>query len=169
MKFLLGSLAHNPHMKNIALALYEDGSLGAYYSGAVDNYASSGGRALRAILGQAVPSLDQKLWRRRILTVPDELIRCDRTWDSVRALAHFLKLGENFTDLLWEHSEHRFAAYCARAMKTTEFDAYFGIEYGALEAAQAARDLGKRVVIGFLSPHHGALDEWVFSEYSRYP
>src|ERR1700694_3476471 len=103
MRFLLGSLAHNPHLQNIALALYEEGALGAYYSGAVDNYSSRGGRALRALLGQAVPGLDRRLWRRRIETVPDELIRCDRTWDSVRALAHFLKLSENFKDLLWEH------------------------------------------------------------------
>jgi glycosyltransferase involved in cell wall biosynthesis len=169
MKFLLGSLAHNPHLQNIALSLYEEGALGAFYSGAVDNYSSIGGRALRALLGIAVPGLDRRLWRRRILTVPDELIRCDRAWDSVRALAHFLKLGENFKDLLWEHSEHRFASFCARAMKRPEFDAFFGVEYGALEAAQTARQLGKRVVVAFLSAHHGALDEWVFSEYARYP
>jgi glycosyltransferase involved in cell wall biosynthesis len=169
MKFLLGSLAHNPHLQNIALALYEESALGAYYSGAVDNYSSSRGRALRALLGRAMPGLDRRLSRRRILTVPDELIRCDRTWDSVRSLAHFLKLGENFKDMLWEHSEHRFASFCARAMKGPEFDVYFGVEYGALEAAQTARELGKRVVVAFLSPHHGVLDEWVFSEYARYP
>jgi glycosyltransferase involved in cell wall biosynthesis len=169
MKFLLGCLPHNSHVQNIALAFYEQDALGAFCSGAVDHYRNGWSRAVRRLLGRAIPGLDRRLQRRRIVTIPEDLVDYHRTWDGLVTAAHGLKLSESLKDWLWDRSEHDFAEFCARRIAEPEFDAYFGVEYGALEAARVARELGKPVVIGFLSPHHEVLGEWVYPEYSRFP
>jgi glycosyltransferase involved in cell wall biosynthesis len=169
MKFLLGSLPHNSHVQNIAQALYEEDALGAFCSGTVDHYRNGWSKAARRFLGRTVPGLDRRLQRRRIVTIPEELVDYHRTWDGLVTAAHGLKLGENLKDWLWDRSEHDFAEFCARRIAEPEFDAYFGIEYGALEALRVARNLGKTAVIGFLSPHHEILNQWVYPEYSRFP
>jgi glycosyltransferase involved in cell wall biosynthesis len=169
MKFLLASLPHNAHAQNIALALHESGSLGAYRSGAVDNYRHRWSRTTRQLVGAALPQLARLLQRRQIRTIPQELVYPQRTFDALVALARTLHVNEGVRDRLWELSERLFDEACARLMEGPSFDAYFGVEHGALRAAQTAKNLGKPVVIGFFSPHHETLRKCVFTEYSKHP
>lgn len=169
MKFLLASLPHNLHAQNIALALHDAHWLGAYRSGAVDNYRHARSRIARSIFDNVAPSMGARLARRRIHTIPDDFVFADRTWDGLVALGALLRFNDNFRDWLWEWSEMRFDQRCARLIRQPQFDAYFGVEFGARLAAESARDLGKPVVIAFLSAHHETLREFVFTEYSRHP
>jgi hypothetical protein len=74
VKFFLGALPHNPHIQNVALALHEAGALAAYRSGLVDNYRHGWSRTVRKWIGAAAPRAARRLERRRIATVPDNLI-----------------------------------------------------------------------------------------------
>ena len=169
MKFFLGALPHNPHIQNVALALHEGGALAAYRSGLVDNYRHGCSRTVRKWMGAAAPRTARRLERRRIVTVPDNLIHSDRMWDGLLTLAHALDLDPRLQDALWESVEKRFDERCAAALALTPCDGFIGVEHGCLESARAARDLGKRVVVAFLSPHHETFRECVFDEYAKYP
>jgi glycosyltransferase involved in cell wall biosynthesis len=169
VKFLLGALPHNPHIQNIALALHEGGALAAYRSGLVDNYRHGWSRSVRKWIGAAAPRAARTLERRRITTIPDNLIHSGRVWDGLLTLAHALALDPRLQDALWESVEHLFDDRCAATLTRSPCDGFVGVEHGCLESARVARSLGKRVVVAFLSPHHETLRECVFDEYAKYP
>jgi glycosyltransferase involved in cell wall biosynthesis len=169
VKFFLSALPHNPHLQNIALALYERGALAAYRTGLVDNYRHGWSQVARKWIGAVAPLSARKLERRRIATVPDHLIHSDRILDGLLTMAHALDLDPRLQDMLWELAEIRFDDRCAAALARTPCDAFVGVEHGCLESARVARSLGKRVVVAFLSPHHETLRQCVLDEYAKYP
>jgi glycosyltransferase involved in cell wall biosynthesis len=168
-RFLLGTVAHNQHVGNIARAFYEADALGAFYTGGVDWFRSPGGRVLRKLASHVYPRLEGLMSRRRISGVPPELIFPNWRWEGSRLAARYLGLGDRAVDWVWEHGELSLDRNCARLLRDDRFDAYFGVEHGALSSIQAARAAGKKTVVGFLSPHHATYAEWVDIEYDRFP
>lgn len=168
-RFLLGTVGHNQHVANIAMALYETDALGAFYTGGVDWFRSPAGRTLRKLASRVYPRLDSLMSRRRIPGVPPELIFPDWRWESPRLAARSLGLGTRVVDRIWELGELALDRNCARLIRKDRFSAYFGVEHGALSSIQAARSVGKKSVVGFLSPHHSMRAEWVDQEYERFP
>jgi len=156
-------------VQNIALALHDMGILAGYYTTGADNFGTSPFGRLRREVGAALPGVDRRLSRRRITSVPEELIHPDWTWDLPRTAASMLGADARVTDWFWDRSEKGLDARCARAMEGLNFDAFFGIEYGALATARVCQQLGKPVVLGLLSPHHSLREQWVDPEYERFP
>ena len=103
--FLIGTLAHQVHLQNIARALYEAGVLGVYCTGAVDNYRSPWSRGLRRGL-ELFPGLTRLIERHRITEISDELIY--RQWgrEGFGSLLRLLGGSSLWVDRLWERSEH---------------------------------------------------------------
>ena len=169
MRFLFGSPAHNSHVQNMALALAEAGALGALHVGWVDHYRWAWLREARGLAGRVVPRLDRELGRRRMAVVPDEVVYQHRPWEIARTAAARLGLDARMQDWLWERSEHQLDRACARLLARGTFDAFLGLEHGCLRALRAARRLGRRRVMAFLSPHHATRARWVDAEYQRFP
>lgn len=169
MHFLLGSIAHNSHVQNMAVALYEAGMLGSFHTGGVDVWHSNGSRRLRALAGSAYPALNAKLARRRIADIPEALVSTEWGWEAARLTAHYIRLGAVIEDRFWEQSELALDRYCARKMKAPAFDAFLGTEHGALAAIRQSKLQGKAAGVAFLSPHHATRARWVDSEYQRFP
>lgn len=169
MKVLLGALAHNQHVVNIAQAFHEAGCLGLYYTGAVDHFGPPWSRSIRRRLGRLWPGLESRMARRKITAIPEEYLRADWTWAGLGLLAGRLGLNESGLDWIWDKSECSFDRKCARLIRRSAFDVFCGVEYGCLEAISAAQQAGKKTMVAFLSPHHRTLEEWVFAEYERFP
>ncbi|NOT55741.1 MAG: glycosyltransferase family 4 protein [Deltaproteobacteria bacterium] len=169
MKFLLGTAAYNQHIQQIALALHEAGVLGAYYSTGVDHYHLARAHSARQLLAILAPALDRQLQRRRIVTIPNELVHADWLWELPRTLVAKVRLNNRVQDWLWERSEHRLDRRCARLMAGEEFSAFFGAEHGAFAALRSAKEQGKKGVVAFLSPHHTMREQWVDREYEQFP
>ena len=169
MRFLVGTVAHNQHIQNIVGALHEAGALGRFYTGGVDHWHSSFGRRVRAIAGQCMPQMNSRLARRRVSTVPQELICPDWKWEGCRLLAQQAGLGPLVEDWFWERSEYALDRKCAEIIKDRRWNAYLGVEHGALFSIQAAHKEGKKAVVAFLSPHHKTRERWVDREYQRFP
>ncbi len=169
MKFLLGTAAYNSHIQNIALALYEAGALGAFFTGGVDNYRHCFTRQLRSVIASHAPALDKQLARRRIQTIPDELIYSSWLWEGGRTLSSRLRMNPLIQDWFWERGEKRLDLRCASAIQNRDIDAFFGVEHGCLETLHAGRTSGKRTVVAFLSPHHSTRKKWVDAEYEKFP
>ena len=168
-RFLLGTVAHNQHVANIAQALYEADALAAFCTGGVDRFRSPGGRIVRKLASRMYPRLEALMSRRRIPGVPPELIFPDWRWEGTRLAARYFGMGDSAVDWVWEHGELALDRRCAKLMHEDRFDAYFGVEHGALSSLLAARASGKKTAIGFLSPHHATYAEWVDVEYDRFP
>ena len=168
-RFLLGTVAHNQHVMNIARALYEVDALGAFYTGGVDWFRSPAGRTLRKLASRLYPRLDSLMSRRQIPDLPSKLVFPNWRWESPRLAARYLGLGAGMVDRVWELGELALDRNCARLLRNDRFCAYFGVEHGALSSIQAARAIGKKSVVGFLSPHHSTRAEWVDREYERFP
>jgi glycosyltransferase involved in cell wall biosynthesis len=169
VRFLLGTVAYARHVQHMALALHEAGALGAYHAASVDHYRSPAGRRARQVIARRLPRLDRELRRRRIGTVPEDLVVAHLGADLARTLAGRLRLGERLVDWLWERGEHALDRRCARLLATSAFDAFLGVEHGALATLEAARRLGKPGVVAFLSPHHATRARLVDAEYARFP
>jgi glycosyltransferase involved in cell wall biosynthesis len=165
----VGTVAHNPHVGNMARALYEVDSLAAFYTGGIDIVKSPGGRFIRRMASSVYPPLDSRLRRRHIPGVPQELIFPAWGWEGLRLATRYLNFGERLGDQVWERSELALDRRCARILTEDRFDAYLGVEHGALSSLQAAHTLGKKSVVSFLSPHHAIRAEWVDPEYERFP
>lgn len=169
MKFLLGTIAHNSHAQNIARSLHEAGWLAAYHTGGVDNWKSGLANRLRTFAAKLYPDLNAKLARRRITEIPNSLLVPHWRWEGTRLAAQAMGLGPIAVDWIWEQSELSLDSMCASMLRSPLFDAYLGIEHGALSSINRARDLGKLSIVAFLSPHHAAYQRWVGSEYESYP
>jgi glycosyltransferase involved in cell wall biosynthesis len=168
MRFLFGTTAYNRHMQQAALALHEASALGAYCTGFVDRDGSTF-LGLRDLVARRVPGLDRELRRRRMEAVPEGLVRSRWRWELPRTAATRLGCPAELVDWLWEHTEHDLDRWCARLVAGPQFDAVFGVEYGALATLGAARRLAKPTVLTFLSPHHATRRAWVDAEYERFP
>lgn len=170
MKFLLGTVAHNAHIQNIALALHEVGLLGAFYTSGVQNLRHSRPNSLPLRkLSFISPFLNKSLANRQITAVPNELVHSNWRWEGPRLLARKMCLGRLVEDWFWEKSEYALDRQCARLIKNSGFDYFFGVEHGALSSILSAKHLGKKSVIAFLSPHHKFREKWVDSEYEKFP
>jgi len=166
---LIGTVAHNQHIRNIARAMHEGGSLGAFYTGGVDLFKSTGMRLIRSLASNVYSPLDGRLARRRVPDVPADLIFSHWGWEGPRLAARYLGLGARIVDRLWEQSELSLDRRCASLLRDDQFDAYLGVEHGALSSLQSARALGKPGIVAFFSPHYSARAEWVDPEYERFP
>ncbi len=165
---LFGTCARHKHAQQIARALHEADALGVYRALGVDHYDRAWTQHIRNAVKDYLPALDQLLRRRRITTVPDALVSTDWTWNVPRTIA--ARVGfSRLADWLWERSEWKLDRDLARAIRSSDFDAIFGIEHGALAAFRAAREVGKPRLLGFTSPHHSALRAWVHEEYEKFP
>jgi len=169
MKFLLGTIAYNQHIQNVALALHEAGVLGAYYTGGVDNYRHSWLRMLRHIIKKSLPSVNHQLSRRKITAIPGELVFSDWAWEGLRIIASKLKMGAMVEDWFWEKSEHHLDRRCSHLIRQPQYDVFCGVEHGALFSIKTAKELGKKSIVDFLSPHHTTRKKWVDSEYEKFP
>jgi glycosyltransferase involved in cell wall biosynthesis len=169
MQFLLATNAYNANVQHIARALYEAGALGAYHTGCVDHYRRTWSNRLRRVVEDFAPGFDQDLKRRRISTIPDRLIRAHWRWEGARTCAGKLGLSSRVEDWLWERGEFQLDRECARLLERGPYDAFFGVEHGALWSISAARRLGKKSVVAFLSPHHSVHKRWVEREYDLFP
>lgn len=169
MKFLLGTAAYNHHVQHVALALHEARTLGAYYSAGVDNYRSASTRFARRLIATLAPPIDRQLRRRRIETIPEDLVHCNWTWELPRAVAARLRLDVRVQDWFWERGEHHLDRHCAQLLRRGEFDGFVGVEHGALAALRMAKQEGQKGVVAFLSPHHTMREQWVDREYEKFP
>ncbi len=169
MKFLLGTMAHNTHVQQIAAALHEVDALGVYYSGGIDHWQRKSARALRGLIGRGIPAVNTILARRRITVVPNTFVRSDWTWELPRSVASWLQLDPRFTDWIWEKSEYHHDRKCARLLQGSRCNSFLGVEHGSLAALSVARALNKKSVLTFLSPHHAFRKRWVDAEYQRVP
>lgn len=169
MRILLGTVAHNQHIRNIARALHEAEMLAGFWTGGVDVWRTRRSRAAREIASAVWPKLDALLSRRQVPDLPTDLVVPDWRWEGPRLIADRLRNGAMIKDWLWERSELSLASKCATGLLRDDVDGYFGVEHGALEGITAARSLGKPSVVGFLSPHHMTRKRWVDSEYDRFP
>jgi glycosyltransferase involved in cell wall biosynthesis len=169
VRFLFATGAYNAHAQNLALALHEAGALGAYHAGCVDHYRRRWVRHAREVVGTMVPRVDRVLRRRRMDVVPDALVHGHWAWELPRSLGGYLGVSARMQDRLWECGEQALDRTAARLLERTEFDAFLGIEHGALCSIEAARRLGKKSVVAFLSPHHAVRERWVDAEYARFP
>ncbi len=169
MRFLLATGAYNANVQHIALALHEAGALAAYHTGCVDHYRGTWPRRLRRAVEALAPGVDQGLKRRRISTIPEALIHAHWGWEGARTVAGKLGRSVRVEDWLWERGELHLDRRSARLLETGTCDAFFGVEHGVLCAISAARRLGKKSVVAFLSPHHSVRRRWVDREYERFP
>ncbi len=167
-RFLLGSVAHNEHMQNVAGALYEAGLLGAFHTGGVDHWQGFAGK-LREMAGSCGLDLDGRLARRRITTIPSPFIRSDWKWEAWRLLAGNVFQRPLVEDWLWEKGELSLDRNCARLMGSDNFDAFLGVEHGSLASVNAAKAAGKVSVVTLVSPHHATREKWEDAEYERFP
>jgi len=169
MRFLMGTMAHNQHVQNIAQALHEANLLGAFYSGGVDHWGGGVAGTLRKWAGNCWPDLDRRMARRRVSTIPEELVRSNWGWEMCRLLSRDIAHRPVLEDWFWERSEKSLDRSCARLMGTRDFDAFLGVEYGALSALEAAKAAGKLTVVAYLSPHHATREKWEDVEFERFP
>lgn len=143
--------------------------LGQYRTGGVDVWQSGLARHVRSFARQIYPQIDAKLSRRTIGTVPQTLVFADWRWEAPRLAAKKAGFGALIEDWVWEHGEFALDRSCAERISRNEFDAFIGVEFGALDALTRARQLGKWGVVAFLSAHHATRTRWVDSEYERFP
>lgn len=169
MRFLVGTHAYNAQIQNTALALLEGDMLGEAYLGLVDNYRSAQAKMLRRVIQLSSPYLDHQLRRRHIANLPDSLIVKHWKWELLRTLGVKSGLGECAADQLWELGEHALDKKCAIALERSCFDGYLGVEHGALLSIRKTKELGKKSVVSFLSPHHSLRKKWVDPEYEKWP
>jgi glycosyltransferase involved in cell wall biosynthesis len=169
MRFLLATGAYNTNVQHIALALHEAGALGAYLAGCVDHYRCRLSKGVRRLVATLAPEVDRSLKRRRISTIPEALIRAHWGWECARTVAGKLGLAVRVEDWFWERGELDLDRRSARHMAKGTYDAFFGVEHGALYAILAARRLGKKSVVAFLSPHHSVYNRWLDREYELFP
>ena len=168
-RFLLGTVAHNQHVQNLALAFYQSRLLAEYHTGGVDVWKSSWGRQAREFVGRLYPALNAKIARRQISTIPQILVTTDWRWEGCRLAGKYLGFGPMLEDWIWERSEYAIDDYCTRKIDRDECDVFMGVEFGALRALGRAKELGKAGIVAFLSPHHATRERWVDWEYERFP
>ena len=165
MKILLGTVAHNQHVAQIARSLHEADALGAFYTGGVDVWKSGVAGRVRRYFG---PELDQKLERRRVSDVPESLVFPHWGWETARLLARMLG-SDVAQDWCWERSEMELDRTCARVIDLPEFGGFIGTEFGCLATLNRTHDVHKPAAVIFLSPHHRTRAMWVDREYERFP
>lgn len=168
MKILFGALAYHQHIQNVAAALYETDCLGAFVTGAVDNYEAAWAKAGRRFIACAFPGLHHQMLRRRINGIPDSLIKKDCLWEYMRIIASQLRLNLLKQDWLWENSELGLDRKCAGLIQRPEFNAFVGVEHSSLQTINVAKVFGKKTIVMFTSPHHLFYKKWVEPEYQKY-
>lgn len=168
-RFLLGTLAINTHVQNIALALHEMDLLGAWETGWVDFQTHALAGSARRWIGLRLPGLHRQLSRRRVLPELEPLVRRNVLWEIARTAASRAGAMPLFTDWLHDRATCSLEQRCALQMLDREWHGFVGVEYGALSALRAARQQGKPGVIAFLSPHHSFREKWVDAEYQKFP
>ncbi|HTK29895.1 MAG TPA: glycosyltransferase family 4 protein [Vicinamibacterales bacterium] len=168
MKLLVGTVAYNPHVQNMALALHEAGALQAYMSAGVDAFHAPALAAARRVAARW-GRLDRELSRRRVSGIPVGLVRSRWRWELPRTIGSRLRLDDRLVDWCWERSELDLDRTCAAEIAKPHVDGFLGVEHGALGSLRAAREQGKPGLVAFLSPHHRTLARAIEPEYDRFP
>lgn len=169
MNVFLGSTANNLHVQQIGLGLHEAGRLDVFATPSVDGKLAPPLSLLRALLPRISPKIDAQLRRRRPVGIPVEKLRETPLWDSLRLASGKAGFPDTWSDSIWEHQEHAFARWCGRRIHKTRPSLFLGMEHGALEALQAARDVGTVGALMFTSLHHRFRERWLAPEYERFP
>jgi glycosyltransferase involved in cell wall biosynthesis len=166
---LVGTSAHNSHVQNMVQALYETGSLYAYFSGGVDVWHGPALKRVREWVGHGIPVVGRELSRRAVRGIPDDFVRARWRWELPRSIAGRFSAALRVEDWLWERGERDLERLCASVIRDPQVGGFFGVEHGALAAVEAAQSLGKPTVVAFLSPHHRTRARWVDAEFDRHP
>ena len=99
--------------------------------------------------------------RRRVERVVAEKTR-GRWWGELeQAVAGKVFRKRLWADQMWERQERGLTREAARMLRHGRFRGYVGLEHGALEALQAAKQFGVRTCLVFTSPHHSFRKKWV--------
>ena len=168
-RLLVGTCAHNSHVQNMVRALYETGSLYAYFSGGVDVWHGPALKRVREWVGYGIPLVGRELSRRAVCGIPDDLVRARWRWELPRSIAGRFSAALRVEDWLWEQGERDLDRLCASMIRDPEVGGFLGVEHGALAAVQTAQSFGKPTVVAFLSPHHRTRERWVDAEFDRQP
>lgn len=169
MKFLLGALAHNIHVQNMALALHEAGALASFYTGFVDNYRSAWARTCRRFVKRIFPELDHRLANRRVGLLPDEIVHKEWFWDALGVAIPGSAADGRIQDILWDMARHGLDGKCADLINDPRLGAFIGVECGCIASIRASKAAGKKSIAAFISPHHGFRKRWVDVEFERFP
>ncbi len=166
---LVGTTAHNMHVRQMAQSFCEAGALYAYMTGGVDSFSNPLLQMARAGVSHALPGLSRSLSGRGVPNLPEHLVRAHWGWEVPRVIASRVPRGERIEDWLWHRAEESLDRRCAKLVEQPGAEAFLGVEYGALAALESARRLGKPGVVAFLSPHHRTRAKWVDAEFDRSP
>ena len=135
MTILLGTLAHNAHVQNLALALAEVGALARYETGWV--YRASEQGAYRTWLRRVLPRIEKELGRRSVEAGIASATRNNPGWEVLRTAAG--RLGAPLlADWLHDRATFSLARHCATLIDRGGYTGFVGVEYGALEPLLAA-------------------------------
>jgi len=151
MNWLYVTAAHHEHARQVALALREDGALGAWLTGPL---------VTRHSILACLPG-----FQRRVLD-EDLPIHPFYLWEGLRAVA--AKCGmQAWADACWERGEWQIDRAARR--KLEEHDGVMGFEHGCCLSIETANRLGKRSAVWFASPHHAIRKRWLKDAAARWP
>lgn len=168
-KVLVSAFTQNQHTLNIGQALWDAEVLRTFHTAAADCFRSASGKAIRAVFGMVLPSVAEKLSKRKPEGFPTEIVTSYWGWELLRLAIQRFRLGEAFKDWTWERSEHEFDRRAARMMSGSQFDTFFGVEHGCLETLRVCQKEGKNSVVAFVSPHHKLMEEILQPEFEHFP
>ncbi|AEE50743.1 glycosyltransferase family 4 protein [Haliscomenobacter hydrossis] len=161
-KVLFSTLAIHLHAQQIALALNEVNHLGQWQTEGLDFFPSKTGRFLRKNIQRYLHGLDQQLNKRHLqVELPAEVVHNTWTWELARTAVKQLRRYPLLEDWLWEKSEYALDSRAAYQLKNNAYQAYLGTEFGSLASIRTAKQLGKKSILIFTSPHHETRKKWL--------
>lgn len=164
-KVLFSTLAIHLHAQQIAFALNEANYLGQWQTEGLDFFPSKTGRFLRKNIQRYLHGLDQQLNKRHLqIELPTEVVHNTWTWELARTAVKQLRRYPLLEDWLWEKSEYALDSRAANQLKKNAYQAYLGTEFGSLASIRTAKQLGKKSILIFTSPHHETRKKWLDGE-----
>lgn len=157
---MYSTVAIHRHSQEMARAIKETGQLRLYHTSWLHAPQSTRLGSVLEELSAVVPGLRRSLENRR-LQIPEPLPMKLRPSEEFLRLMMESGLGwKRAGHVIWERQQKNLALAAARLLGTGAFSAYLGLEYGALEALQAAKANGVRTCLVFTSPHYSFWEEW---------
>ncbi|MDR3568445.1 MAG: glycosyltransferase family 4 protein [Syntrophobacteraceae bacterium] len=169
MNILFGTLAYHEQAQQAALALQEEGLLGRWEAGGVNALQKDLTSTLLSIGQRLFPEAEDILRRRAVKAELVGRVQSHWGWEAARLIAARGLKKPLFADWLWERSERRLSRLMARLIQGDNYDIVYGYEHGCLEALYAARSVGKKSIVGFVSPHHLTRESILEPEYRKFP
>lgn len=112
--------------------------------------------------------VEPNLRRRALNALPKSAVRTSPTWEVVRTISQLARLSPTLVDRIWDHMSHDFTRGVASRL-TSKDTAIYAFEYTALEAFEAARDLGVKTILDFPSLNGREYEQQQDSEKMRFP